>query len=53
MAPANPAETSLQPGAAVPSVTVWTDPGEPLDLREAAAEGAYVLFFYLVDWSST
>lgn len=46
-------ETALGPGAEVPDVTVWTDPGEAINLRDTAADGAYVLFFYLVDWSST
>ena len=47
-----PAE-ALGAGSEVPDVSVWTDPGQPLNLRETALEGPYVLFFYLVDWSST
>ena len=43
----------LAVGSEVPAVTVWTDPGQPLNLRETAAAGPYALFFYLVDWSST
>ncbi len=48
----SPAEL-LESGSEVPDITVWTDPGQPLNLRETAAEGPYVLFFYLLDWSST
>jgi len=44
---------ALQPPSEMPDVTVWTDPGKSLNLRETAAEGPYALFFYLVDWSST
>ena len=47
-----PAQT-LNAGSEVPDVTVWTDPGQPLNLRETALEGPYALFFYLIDWSST
>jgi hypothetical protein len=43
----------LGAGSDIPDVTVWTDPGKALNLRETAAEGPYALFFYLVDWSST
>ena len=43
----------LSAGSDIPDVTVWTDPGKSLNLRETAAEGPYALFFYLVDWSST
>ena len=44
---------ALAVGSEVPSVVVWTDPGQPLNLRDTAAEGPYALFFYLIDWSST
>ena len=43
----------LTAGTQVPDVSVWMDPGQSLNLRDTAAEGAYALFFYLVDWSST
>ncbi|MGI9657737.1 MAG: hypothetical protein ACR2OD_02420 [Gaiellaceae bacterium] len=46
-------DQALGAGSDVPDVTVWTDPGQPLNLRETALDGPYVLFFYLVDWSST
>jgi len=49
----NAPSQALRAGSQVPDVTVWTDPGRPLNLRETAAEGPYALFFYLVDWSST
>lgn len=53
MARPNPSAQILRPPSEVPDVTVWTDPGRSLNLRETAEEGPYALFFYLVDWSST
>ena len=53
MGRANHPPGPLAAGSDVPVLTVWTDPGQPLELRATAAEGAYALFFYLVDWSST
>ncbi len=53
MSIANTPAGALEEGSVVPDVTVWTDPGQSLNLRETAAEGPYALFFYLVDWSST
>lgn len=53
MASSNTSAETLRPPSEVPDVTVWTDPGRPLNLRETAAEGPYALFFYLIDWSST
>jgi len=43
----------LQPGDAVPDVTVQAGPGEDVRLRELAADGPILLLFYLFDWSST
>jgi len=43
----------LEPGAAVPDVSVWTAPREePIRLRAAlAGPGAALLCFYVFDWS--
>lgn len=44
----------LGPGAAVPEVDVWLAPGgEPVPLTGLHADGPYLLFFYLYDWSAT
>jgi peroxiredoxin len=43
----------LSVGEAIPDVTVWTGPREPVPLRELAAERPLLLLFYLFDWSST
>jgi hypothetical protein len=43
----------LAPGDAVPPARVWDTSRRPLDLRELAAEGPYLLLFYLLDWSGT
>lgn len=40
-------------GERVPDVRVWRAPREPVELRELAGEGPYLLLFYLFDWSST
>ena len=40
-------------GEPVPDVRVWTSTREPLGLRELTADGAFLLLFYLFDWSST
>jgi peroxiredoxin len=43
----------LDPGKPVPDATVWLESREPVSLRELAADGPLLLFFYLFDWSST
>jgi peroxiredoxin len=43
----------LNVGERVPHATVWTAPNETVSLDELAAEGPFLLFFYLFDWSST
>lgn len=40
-------------GERVPEVEVWRSTRERLDLRELGSGGAYLLLFYLFDWSST
>jgi hypothetical protein len=44
----------LEPGDAVPEVTVWTAPREePRPLRQVLGAGLTLLCFYLWDWSPT
>ena len=43
----------LQPGDRIPDATVWTAPRQPAALRAIAADGPFLLVFYLFDWSST
>ena len=44
----------IAPGERVPSVPVWREPGgESLSLDSLAADGPFLLVFYLYDWSST
>jgi hypothetical protein len=40
-------------GEPVPDVRVWTSDRNPVGLRELAPDSAYLLLFYLFDWSST
>jgi len=40
-------------GEPVPDVRVWASDRTPVRLRELAAGSAYLLLFYLFDWSST
>jgi hypothetical protein len=42
-----------QVGEAVPDARVWLSTAESRTLRELAAQGPYLLLFYLFDWSST
>ena len=43
----------LMVGDRVPHVTVWLTTNEIVSLDELAAEGPFLLLFYLFDWSST
>lgn len=47
----------IGPGAAVPPATVWIDPSDGgqggLPLDALAADGPFLLFFYLFDWTAT
>jgi len=43
----------LRAGERVPQATVWLTTNETVSLDELAAEGPFLLFFYLFDWSST
>ena len=36
-----------------PDATVWLGPTETMQLAELGEDGAYLLLFYLFDWSST
>ena len=40
-------------GEPAPEATVWLAPTETIDLGELGEDGAYLLLFYLFDWSST
>jgi hypothetical protein len=44
-------------GDTVPAVTVWIDPDDGVDdglsLDTLAAEGPFLLLFYLYDWTGT
>lgn len=40
-------------GEAVPHVRVWASTRERVGLHELAGDAAYILLFYLFDWSST
>jgi peroxiredoxin len=43
----------LAEGAPVPHVTVIDQELEPVGLADLAAEGPFLLVFYLYDWTST
>jgi hypothetical protein len=44
----------LEPGHAVPDVSVWAAPREePRALRDVLGEGLTLLCFYVHDWSPT
>ncbi|HEU4449858.1 MAG TPA: hypothetical protein VFR63_07760 [Gaiellaceae bacterium] len=43
----------IAPGEPVPDARVWSSTRESVRLPELAAEGAFLLLFYLFDWSST
>ena len=40
-------------GEPVPDVTVWRSAKERVTTRQLAAEGPYLLLFYILDWTST
>jgi hypothetical protein len=40
-------------GERVPDVRVWLTPRDTVTLAELSDESAYLLVFYLFDWSST
>jgi hypothetical protein len=40
-------------GERVPDVRVWVSTSESRALPELAADGPFLLLFYLFDWSST
>jgi hypothetical protein len=47
----------IGPGERVPQATVWIDPDDDgeggLALDALAADGPFLLLFYLYDWTST
>ena len=43
----------LAVGDVVPPARVQRAPGDETTLSELGGEGAFLLFFYLFDWSST
>ena len=40
-------------GERAPQARVWRSTSESVDLTELSGEGAFLLLFYLFDWSST
>ena len=40
-------------GERAPDAQVWLAPNERMRLSELREDGAYLLLFYLFDWSST
>jgi hypothetical protein len=43
----------VQPGTAVPSVIVFDQDVQPVDIAALAADGPFMLSFYLYDWTGT
>jgi len=43
----------VQPVATVPSVIVFDQDVKPVDLADLAADGPFLLSFYLYDWTGT
>jgi hypothetical protein len=43
----------ISPGEPVPDARVWKSTSESVTFRELAADGPFLLLFYLFDWSST
>ncbi|HEY3105460.1 MAG TPA: hypothetical protein VGJ49_01555 [Gaiellaceae bacterium] len=40
-------------GEQAPDARVWITPNDEVNLSELGEDGAYLLLFYLFDWSST
>ena len=43
----------MQPGAPVPNAIVFDQEVRPLDIAALAADGPFLLSFYLYDWTGT
>ena len=43
----------MQPGTSVPRVIVFDQDVQPVDLAGLAADGPFLLAFYLYDWTGT
>ena len=43
----------MEPGSTVPSVIVFDQGVKPVDLADLAADGPFLLSFYLYDWTGT
>ncbi len=43
----------MQPGARVPKVTLIDVDLQPIEVESLAAEGPFLLSFYLYDWTGT
>ncbi len=43
----------MQPGDRVPSATVFDVDVQPIDVASLAADGPFLLSFYLYDWTGT
>ena len=43
----------MQPGAPVPNAAVFDQDVQPVEIASLAAEGPFLLSFYLYDWTGT
>jgi peroxiredoxin len=43
----------VQPGAPVPQATVFDQDVQPVEIASLAADGPFLLTFYLYDWTGT
>ena len=43
----------IDAGEPVPDATVWRSTKERVTTQQLAAEGPYLLLFYILDWTST
>ncbi len=43
----------MQPGAPVPDARVFDQDVQPVEIASLAAEGPFLLSFYLYDWTET
>ena len=43
----------MQPGSPVPSVIVYDEDVQPVDIAGLPADGPFLLSFYLYDWTGT
>ena len=43
----------MQPGARAPQATVFDQDVQPVEIASLAADGPFLLTFYLYDWTGT